>query len=115
MTFFKNLWIYLKGILNLQSATDLLYLAIQRLITPDVQDLITALIKEAAQKDMTSAEKKQFVMGRLGELKKQMRSNVATLRNETLSAAINLLVEYLQTSGQLKRTSSTTEVSPNEK
>jgi hypothetical protein len=111
----KNLWIYLKGILNLQSATDLLYLAIQRLVTPDVQDLITALIKEAAQKDITSTEKKQYVMSRLADLQRQMRSNVATLRNETLSAAINLLVEYLQTSGQLKRTSSTTEASSNEK
>ena len=54
-------------------------------------------------------------MSRLTDLQRQMRSNVATLRNETLSAAINLLVEYLQTSGQLKRTSSATEASSNEK
>jgi len=102
--FFQKLWIYLKGILNIQSATDLLYIAINRLVTPDVQELIINLIKEAAQKDMTSADKKRYVMCRLGELKKQMGTNVAILRDETLSVTINLLVEYLQSSGQLRHT-----------
>ena len=102
--FFQKLWLYLKGIINIQSATDLLRLAINRLITPDVQELIIQLIKDVAQKDLTSAEKKRYVMSHLADLKRQMRSNVATLRDETLSTAINLLVEYLQTSGQLSRT-----------
>ena len=106
--FFQNLWLYLKGILNIQSAKDLLYLAINRLVTPDVQELMIQLIKEAAQQDLTSAEKKQYVMARLmarlDDLKRQVRSNLTMLRDETLSAAINLLVEYLQTSGQLRHT-----------
>ena len=102
--FFQNLWLYLKGLLNLQSATDLLDLAINRLVTPDVQELMIQLIKEAAQQDLTSAEKKRYVMARLDDLKRQVSSNLTMLRDETLSAAINLLVEYLQTSGQLRHT-----------
>lgn len=104
MTIFSRIWLYLKGILNIQSATDLLYLAINRLVTPDVQELMIQLIKEAAQQDLTSAEKKRYVMARLDDLKRQVRSNLTMLRDETLSAAINLLVEYLQTSGQLRHT-----------
>ena len=104
MTIFSRIWLYLKGLLNIQSATDLLYLAINRLVTPDVQELMIQLIKKAAQQDLTSAEKKRYVMARLDDLKRQVRSNLTMLRDETLSAAINLLVEYLQTSGQLRHT-----------
>lgn len=101
--FIQKLWAKLKTLLGIQDTADLVWLAINQLITPDVQNLITALIREAAQQNLTSAEKKQYVMARLGELQQQMRQNVVGLYTETLSTAVNLLVEYLQMTNNLPK------------
>jgi hypothetical protein len=101
--YLKLIWVWLKGLVNAQTDTDLLWLLINKLITPDIQSLIYELIKEAARLDMSGAEKKKYVMGRIDDLQHQLLSNVYTLKDGVLSTAVNLLVEYMQASGELKR------------
>jgi hypothetical protein len=101
--YLKLIWMWLKGLVNAQSDADLLWLLINKLITPDIQSLIYELIKEAARLDMSGADKKKYVMGRIDDLQHQLLSNVYTLREGVLSTAVNLLVEYMQASGELKR------------
>jgi hypothetical protein len=97
MIFLKRLWIRLKLVMGIQNTSELLYLLLAKLLTPDTQSLLVELIKEAARLDVSSAEKKKYVLSKFGELRSE-------LREDTLSMAINLLVEYMQARGELKHT-----------
>ena len=97
------IWVWLKGLLNVQNDSDLLWLLINKLITPDVQALLTELIKKASRIDMSPMEKKRYVMQRLDTLQSQLQTNIYLMRVETLSMAMNIMVEYLQLHGELSR------------
>jgi hypothetical protein len=97
--------VWLKGLLNVQSDSDLLWLLINKLITPEMQALLIELIREASRMNISSAEKKRYVMNRLDILQNQLQTNIYTLKEETISMAVNMLVEYLQLHGELKRKS----------
>ena len=99
------IWVWLKGLLNVQSDSDLLWLLINKLITPEMQALLIELIREASRMNISSAEKKRYVVNRLDILQNQLQTNIYTLKEETISMAVNMLVEYLQLHGELKRKS----------
>lgn len=96
------IWMWLKGLLNVQNDSDLLWLLINKLVTPDVQALLIELIKEASRIDMSPMERKRYVMQRLDTLQTQLQNNIYLMKVETLSMAVNILVEYLQLHGELK-------------
>lgn len=104
--YLKVIWVWLKGVLNAQNDSDLLWLLINKLITPDVQALLIELIREAARMDMSSSEKKRYVLTRLEalqtQLQTQLQTNIYLIRPEIISMAVNMLVEYLQLHGELR-------------
>lgn len=99
----KVIWVWLKGLLNVQNDSDLLWLLINKLVTPDVQALLIELIKEAARMDMSPAEKKRYVLTRLDVLQTQLQTNIYLMSAGSISMAVNMLVEYLQLHGELSR------------
>ena len=98
----KVIWVWLKGLLNVQNDSDLLWLLINKLVTPDVQALLIELIKEAARMDMSPAEKKRYVLTRLDVLQTQLQTNIYLMSAGSISMAVNMLVEYLQLHGEIK-------------
>ena len=104
--YLKVIWVWLKGVLNAQNDSDLLWLLINKLITPDAQALLIELIREAARMDMSSSEKKRYVLTRLEalqtQLQTQLQTNIYLIRPEIISMAVNMLVEYLQLRGELR-------------
>jgi len=101
MTWLKYIWVWLKGLLGLQDASDLLWLMLHKLITPEMQDVLIELVKEAGRLDTTPELKKKYVLSQLANLKTQVGKDAVLLKGQVVSMAINLIVEYLQLHGEL--------------
>lgn len=91
-----SLWTWLKMAMGVANTADFINLAIRKLVTPDVQAQLTALILEVANEKLTGSEKKVLVLQRFEEIKKTVLANVTNLRAEAVSTAIDLIVGYLR-------------------
>lgn len=96
-----RLWAAFKLFWGMESTVDLLNLAIKKLVTPDIQAQLTALILEMADLNLTGSEKKVKVIERFEQMKASVLGNFQNLKTEAISTAIDLIVNYLRLIGEL--------------